>query len=131
MKLNEVEKELRSMGIHPLKEDGVGFYMLGGLRVSIQERDGDVLFSSVVGRLSEILETNLANVMIAFLDANQHLQPASLGITVEKDDMAVKAMVLVDRISDRGSLQRSLGALEMATRASAAIMSRAAEVALA
>jgi len=132
MKTKEVEKELRSMGIHPLTEDGKRFYMSGDSRVLIQERDGDILLSSVVGLLSEVLEQNIPNALVAFLDANQHLQPASLGIMVENNDMAVKAMVLIDRVSDRGSLQRSLNALEMAIRASAAIMSQAAsEVALA
>ena len=117
MKLEEIEKALRSMDkdLRDLRVEG--------------RNGGDVLLSSMVGHLSDIQESNLPNVIILFLDANLHIQPASFGMLVEERDIVIKVTVLLDKDADLRILKKSVDSLELAIRAATSILS--AQVAVA
>ena len=128
MKLEEIESALHAIGCELRKDGEESSFDFHGGRVMVEDRNGEVILSSMIGHLSEIQESGLPNVVISFLDANLHLQPASVGILVEEHDVAIKATVLVD---NKASLKKSLAALDMAIRTGVSIMAHASEVAMA
>jgi len=129
MKLEEIEKILSTLG-REIRREKQGFSFDLSKGVKAEKKGDDVLLSSFVGTLSEIPECSYPNVIIGFLDANHHIQPASVGITIGDRDISISATVLLDRESNEGSVKRSLEALDLAIRAASSIMENAAAEAM-
>jgi hypothetical protein len=129
MMMDELEKILSSLG-REIRREKQGFSFDLSKGVKAEKKGDDVLLSSFVGILSEIPECNYPNVIIGFLDANHHIQPASVGIAVGENDISISATVLLDRELNEGSVKRSLEALDLAIRAASSIMENAAAEAM-
>ena len=124
MKLEEIESALRAIGCELSKDGDKPSFEFHGGHVLIEDLNGEIVLSRMIGHLSEIQESNFPNVVIGFLDANNHLQPASVGILVEEHDVAIKALVMPN---DKASLRKSLKALEAAIKEATSIMTHASE----
>jgi hypothetical protein len=85
---SKIAASLREAGYEPHRNDGILSVQVSGATVAVfadDDRPSIVRFECLVGGLGRVAERNLANFMIACLDANRDMAPVSICLDVDTD----------------------------------------------